>query len=326
MSNREKILALAVVCLVGLWGAKVLYGRYQRGQDNRQTQLQAAHDELATLKLAMMEGERAVRHLEGWQERSLPADREKALTLYKDWLAAKAKDAGLKVDNIKPAPRPTISSGFRAIGYQLEASGSLESLVKMMYEFYRSPQLHQITRLRLQRPVGGSELQVSLEAEALILPGAVATDSLPQGESKRLKLASVEDYQKSLGERDLASVYTPPRPPREAPTAPPAPPKFDDAEQAYFTSTVGNGDGLQAWIHVRTTGETLKLNVGEPVKVGALEGQIVSVERWSLVFQTGDQKFLVPIGHSLRKGKPLDAMSKAPADIQAVQAEEAPKS
>jgi hypothetical protein len=194
----------------------------------------------------------------------------------------------------------------------------------MMYEFYRSRQLHQITRLRLQRPVGGSELQVSLEAEALILPGAAATDSLPEGQSQRLELANVEEYQKSLGERDLSSVYTPPRPPRQAAAAPPAPPKFDDAEQAYFTSTVGSGDVLQAWIHVRTTGETLKLNAGEPVKVGALEGQIVSVERWSLVFQTGDKKFLVPIGHSLRKGKPVEGGGESSTGVPA--AEEAPKS
>jgi hypothetical protein len=317
LSNREKILALAVACLVGLWGVKVLYGRYQKGQDNRRAQIQAAEDELNKLKLTLKEGERADRRMKAWQKRSLPSDREKALSLYKDWLLDTAKDSGLNVDDIQPAARPTMSTGFRAIGYQLEATGSLADLVKMLYAFYSSPQLHQITRLRLQRPVGGSDLQVSLEAEALILPGAPATGNLPDGESKRLKLANVEAYQKSLGERDLASVYKPPRSQQETPTAPPAPPKFDDAEQAYFTSTVGTGDVLQAWIHVRTTGETLKLNAGEPVKVGALEGQIVSVERWSLVFQTGDKKFLVPIGHSLRKGKSLDDANEGSTKVEA---------
>jgi hypothetical protein len=300
-----------------------MYGRYVRGQDVRQSQLQAAQDELAKLQHSLRKGERAVRNMQTWQERSLPADRDRALSLYKDWLQAKAKEAGLKVDTIKPAGRSNAATGFSAISYQIEATGTLPNVVKMLHSFYSSPLLHQITRLRLMRPPGGSELQVSFEAEALSLLGATATDSLPEGDPKRLQLASLEEYQKSLGERNLASVYTPPRPPRDTTVAaPPAPPKFDDAEQAYFTSTVGVGDELQAWIHVRTTGETLKLNPGEAVKVGALEGQIVSVDRWSMVLLTGDKKFLVPIGTSIRKGKPLDGEPEASTSAEA----EAPKS
>jgi hypothetical protein len=181
--------------------------------------------------------------------------------------------------------------------------------------------LHQITRLRLQRPVGGSELQVSLEAEALILPGAVATDSLPEGESKRLMLASVEEYQKSLGERDLASVYTPPRQPPKVAAAPPAPPKFDDAELAYFTGVVGNGHGLQAWISVRTTGDVLRLMPGDAVKVGTLEGQIVAIDPLALVWQSGDKKYRVPLGQSLRKGTEIGAEGKAASPNDAEQPE-----
>jgi hypothetical protein len=323
MNQREKILAAAVLGLVGLWGLRMVYGGYVRGQDQRQSQLQAAQDELAKLQHSLRKGERAVRNMQAWQERSLPADRDRADSLYKAWLQAKAKDAGLKVETVTPAGRSNASAGYTAIAYRMEATGSLADVVKMLHSFYTSPLLQQVTRLQMTRPPGGSELQVSFEAEALSLPGATATDSLPEGDPKRLQLASLEEYQKSLGERNLASVYTPPRPPRDTTvSAPPPPPKFDDSEHAYFTSTVGVGDELQAWINVRTTGETLKLNPGEAVKVGALEGQIVSVDRWSLVLQTGDKKFLVPIGTPIRKGKPLDAEPESAADAEA----ESPKS
>jgi hypothetical protein len=315
MSHREKILAAAVLVLIVAFGSRWLYGRYERGMESRQAQLNVAQEELTLVKHALNQGERAVRQLEGWRERSLPANRDKALSLYKAWLLDKAKQAGLTVDDIKPAGRPTPSTAFQAIGYQIEATGTLSSVAAMLYEFYKSPQLHQITRLRLTRPPGAAQLQVSMETEALILPGANATDSLPAGESKRLKLASLAEYQKTLGERDLTNVYTPPQPPGEKRDVP-VPPKFDDAEQAHFTGTVGPNDALEAWINVRTTGETLHVSAGDPVKVGNLEGQIVSIDLRSLVFETDGKKYRVALGQSLRKGTELGADGKAASDAK----------
>lgn len=74
-----------------------------------------------------------------------------------------------------------------------------------------------------------------------------------------------------------------------------------------FSGAVDSGKGPQAWIHIRTTGEMLHLNAGDPIKVGALEGTIESVEDRSLVLRTGEKKFRVPLGSSLRKGQELDA-------------------
>jgi hypothetical protein len=314
VSKRERILAIGVACLAVALLGRYFYGRYDRALTLRQSQLAAAQDELATAKLALNQGEYAVRQMERWHERSLPANPEKALSLYKAWLMEKATAAGLAVEDIQRAQTARPGANVSAVGYRMQASGSLSSVVAMLYEFYRSPLLQQITLLRLTRPPGAANVQVTFQSEALILPGANATDKLPEGDSKRPKLASLAEYQKSLGDRDLVSVYTPPRPPVAKSEAPPAPPKFDDAEQAYFSGAVSNGGGMQAWINVRTTGETLHVAAGDPVKVGALEGQIVTVEPRSLVWQSGDKKFRVPLGESLRKGKELaaDGTSIAP--------------
>jgi hypothetical protein len=312
MTRREQVLAAGVAGLVVLWGGWKLYGRYNAGLSARRSQVNEAQEKLGNAELALAIGRDAVKKIERAQERSLPADRDKALTSYKAWLLAKAKSAGLNVDNIKPAPRTTASKEFDAIGYQMEASGTLSSVVEMLYEFYHSPQLHQITRLRLQRPPGLTQLQVTLEVEALCLKGAVATDSLPEGDSKRLNLASAAAYQKSLGERDLATVYTPPRPPappvvRRETQLPPTPPKFDESELAKFTGSVQGGKGREAWIRVQTTGETLHLYAGDDVNVGALKGQIESIDQLWLVLKIGDKRYRVALGDSLRNGKELDA-------------------
>lgn len=317
MNKRERILAGAVLALVALWAGRSMYGRYRIALDTRRTQVQDAQSQLAEANLTLAKGRSAVQQMEAWQKRSLPTDREKALSLYKAWLLAKAKTAGLTVNDIKPAAQTTASTMFSAIGYQIEATGTLSSVVSMLYEFYHSPQLHQITRLRLTRPPGATQLQVTLEVEALCLHGAIASDSVPEGDAKRLKLANVAAYQKSLGDRDLVTVYTPPRPPGAPPAErrdPPPPPTFDDSEFAMFSGSVDSGKGPQAWIHVRTTGEMLHLNAGDTVKVGALEGQIESVDEHSLVLKMGDKKYRVALGDSLRKGKELDANGQVKAE------------
>lgn len=308
MNKRERILALAVLVMVVLIGGKWGYGKYTRAMEQRQSELRTASEQLRSEKVKVGRGLRAMKKMDAWQQRSLPANREQALSLYKAWLLDKAKDAGLTVDDIKPLARTTPSTAYTAIGYQIEANGSLAALTKLLYEFYKSPQLQQITRLRLNHPPGATQLGITLEVEGLCLPGAVATDKMPEGTSNRLKLTSLDEYQKSLGERDLVSVYTPPRPPREksevAANTPPPPPKFDDAEHAYVTGIVQAGSRLQAWINVRTTGETLRVHEGDPVKVGSIEGTIQSIGPRSVVFKMGEDKQIsVELGHSLREEK-----------------------
>jgi hypothetical protein len=308
MNKREKMLAGAVLLLVVALVGRSLYGRYERALDTRTTEVTEAQKQLFAVNRKLAQGRAAVRQLQDWQTRSLPADREKAITLYKSWLLEKAKEAGLEVNDINPSSRPSASTAYTSIGYQIKATGSLTSVAAMLYEFYRSPQLHQVTRLQLSRPQGSSKIEVSLDVEALSLPGAEATDKLPEGDSKRLKLASLDEYKKTLTERDLVSVYKPPQPPRP-PVAersgPPKPPKFDDADQAHFTAAVGTVGSLQAWINVRTTGETLHLAAGDALKVGLLEGKIVSIDNRSMVYETDGKKFRVALGESLRKGKEL---------------------
>ena len=79
---------------------------------------------------------------------TLPANFDKALSLYKAWLLAKAKDSGLVVSDITLLPTTNNNAAYKAIGYQMVASGSLSSVVSMLYEFYRSPQLHQSAAYR----------------------------------------------------------------------------------------------------------------------------------------------------------------------------------
>jgi hypothetical protein len=325
MNPRERMLAGVIGAIVALYGAWWLFSGYGSALSSRNQQLANAEQKLAEVKRTVQKGRMAVQKVGELQKHSLPADRDKAQSLYKAWLMSTAESAGVKVNDIKLAARPTSSTAFDAIGYAIEANGPLPAVVSMLYEFYHSPILHQVTKLRLARPLGATQMQVTLEVEALCLKGADAKDALPEGESKRLKLASAAEYQKSLGERDLATVYAPPRPPAPPATkrdTPPTPPKFDEAELAKFSATINNGERWQAWINNRATGETLHLYAGDKLKIGALEGTIESVENRSLVLKTGDKKYRIALGESLRSGKELDA----DGNVKVEPAKEEPKS
>jgi hypothetical protein len=306
--------ALLVVAFIG----NRMFGRYQDALEARNTAVTEAENKLRTVKRKLAQGRTAVRKMQEWQSRSLPADQESALTLYKAWLLEKAKAAGLDVSDITPPSRSSGSGAYNTIGYTITAKGSLPNIVAMLYEFYRSPQLHQVTKLLMNRPPGAQQIDMTLEVEALSLSGADAIDKLPEGDSKRLRLAKVEDYKKTFEERDLVNVYQPPRPPGP-PVAErsekPAPPKFDDAEHAFFSGLTSGPTGApKAWINVRTTGTTMYLSAGDALKVGALDGKIVSIDNRSLVYETEGKKFRVALGESLRKGKELPAEGSAGAD------------
>ena len=133
MKQREKILAAVVIALVALVGGKHYYGRYQQSIASRQAEVRKAQSQLADAKSQVAKGRTAIQQLEAWQQRSLPADREKALSLYKVWLLAKAKDAGLAVSDIKLVSTASNQKAFKVIGYELVGSGSLSAVTAMLF-------------------------------------------------------------------------------------------------------------------------------------------------------------------------------------------------
>ena len=258
MSNREKMLAAAVLSLFLLWGGGKLWGRYNDSLANQRTALIAAQGKLDEAKLNLERGRMAMKQLEAWQKQSLPADRDVAQTLYREWLRAKCSDAGVTLDDIQTDQRTTRTDAYSTIGYTITAHGSLKAVTSLLYSFYRSTVLQQITRLQVRPGAEVGQLSIVLQIEALVLPGSANTAKLPEGESKRLAKASADDYVKSITGRNLLTAYSPPHaePPPSAAHVDPPKPKFDDAEFAFVTGIVEVNGRLQAWITVRTTAKS----------------------------------------------------------------------
>ena len=91
MNRREKMLAAAVLLLVVALLGRWMYGSYQRALETRTDAVTEAQKQLMVVNRKLAQGRAALRQLQEWQTRSLPADQERALTLYKAWLLEKAK-------------------------------------------------------------------------------------------------------------------------------------------------------------------------------------------------------------------------------------------
>jgi hypothetical protein len=112
----------------------------------------------------------------------------------------------------------------------------------------------------------------------------------------------------------------PPTPPREAG---PPPPRFDKAKFTFLTGVLNvDGEG-EAWLLVRTTGELLKLRLGESFDVDTLKGKITQIGRQDIQIETSDGKhLLVTIGESLRDGIAVTAAEEPTSPTAATGSDE----
>ena len=190
---REKFLVATVLCLLLLWGGGELWQRYDNALALKRSNLITARGQFDDAQLALERGRLARKQLDSWQKRSLPADREVAQSLYRVWLETQFKQAGLTIDDIQPSQQLAPAAGYTAIGYTVSARGSLKSLTALLLEFYRSTLLQQITRLQLRSATDPSQLNVTLQTEALIVSGT-GNEKLPEGVAKRPASANAAEY------------------------------------------------------------------------------------------------------------------------------------
>ena len=149
MSEREKLLALAVGVLLLLVGLNKGYRAYQDALDGARTEQQTAEQALSTARAAVERGDRARLQLAQWQAQSLPANVDIAESLYQDWLHKQLTDAGLKVKQLREmSSRARRNDNYEQLTFSVTAQGSLESLVKFLYEFYRANHLCIASRMR----------------------------------------------------------------------------------------------------------------------------------------------------------------------------------
>lgn len=297
MQQREKILLACVLALLGLMGLRYGYGMVTAAFDARENQITALRRDISKKELEVLAGRRASKRLAAYEARSLPADAERAQSLYQDWLIDLLDESGLAGGVISQAPQSKRNS-FHRLNFTLSGEGSLSEVVRLLHGFYAANHLHQVRSLMLKPAKEGREFELLLTVEALALPGALHTTALPAAPSARLDPADLAAYQQPITERNLFAPYEPPR--EEEP-----PPEFDVARYTTVSAIVHSNGRRQVWLNNRVSGDVLKLHEGGQFEVGSLRGQVDRIGRRAVEIRLDDQRWLLELGETLRDGAPL---------------------
>src|SRR5690348_9603648 len=170
MTKREQTMAAGVLGALILGGAGFLFNLFFL------CPLSARQATIASLQAEKQRKEERIRQIQAqqaqlqqWKRESLPGDPDQdqmATTrrLYSEYLRDLLTDSGLasptlKIDSSKPDTRTSLMLPgkkqpiYTRLKFTVEeARGNLAALVTMMERFYRTPLLHEIKEISVQRP------------------------------------------------------------------------------------------------------------------------------------------------------------------------------
>jgi hypothetical protein len=295
MKPRERMLAIGVAALVGLLLLNAVYQQISGAFTQRNGQKAELEKKVQDKQRTIETGRRAEKLLAQWRHRSLPSNKESARSQYNQWLVSLVDRVKLESPVVDYMPTIGRSTAYDKFGYRIKGDGdvSMKQLIQFLFEFYNTNQLHQIRQLTIKPKADGKQMELTIDVEAMQLPGADRPDKLNLEPSGRLKLGSQSAYEKTIGDRNLFVAYTPPKQERVK-TEPPktvAKQPFDIAKFAKITGIVEDNDRPQIWVSVQTTGELLKLSEGEDFTVGDVQCKVVKIGvRDAVVTVAGKQK------------------------------------
>jgi len=309
LKKREKILAGVTVALVAVFVGKWTLS----GDGGTLGALRQERDDLLAeveqKKAQVHRGRKAAAHLDAWQRRSLPSDRDIARSLYQNWLLElvdKVEFGHAKVESGEVRSHLGI---YWRLPFTIRGQGTLDQLIRLLHAFYSAGHLHQIRRLSIKPDEDSKKLNLTISVEAISLPEADRRDKLSVEPSSHTDLLELPAYRKTIVERNLFGPYVPPPPPvvhtepKEPPKPPePQPPSFDHAKYTVVTAILEVGGLPQVWIQVRTTGKKFELREGGSFDVGTDRATVVRIGRREVEIEIDGRRRIVRLGESVRDG------------------------
>jgi hypothetical protein len=360
VTKREQTMAAGVLGVVILGGVGFLFNVFfLRPLSARQASIAQFQADIARKEERIRQVEAQRLQLLQWKRESLPGDTDQdqmptTRRLYSEYLRDLLTESGLasptlKIDSVKPDTRTSpMLPGKKPVYTRLkftveEARGNLAALVTMLERFYRTPLLHEIKEISVQRPrtrTGGQradDLDVKLTVEALVVNGAEVRSYLlfvdprlmvadavaglaggPVGLGAALweagpggKLAPTPLARSERSYADIAgkNVFYPA-------AAEEKKPDVDVARFVYLTDITRDDRRSQAFLYDRYNNRTTRLRAsrgfdsfrvvdenGKPI----VRGKVVRMTERDVYFEADEKFYVIHVGESLDEAlrKPL---------------------
>jgi hypothetical protein len=273
MQQRERVLAIGLGLMVSLFVLYWGFGRYRSMFSSREALIKNRSDDVKKFRTKLAKIKRDSDRRKELEKRSLPKDESKAETLYQEWLVTLANK--LQSNNVATRDVRTRSKGYTALGFRVTGEGSLEQITQVLFDFYSTNHLHQITTLSIDPQEKTGNLKLDMNIDALILPGVKRTDSLTTEPGDNLVLEGFDKYKSAIAGRNLFAEYKPPAEPR-TPELPK--PDFDKAKLAVLTTIVEVDGKPQAWFVDRGVSKQTELYEGDEFDVAGVKGKVKRID------------------------------------------------
>jgi hypothetical protein len=102
---------------------------------------------------------------------------------------------------------------------------------------------------------------------------------------------------------------------------PPPPPGFNHAKFTILTAVLDIGGIREIWLHVRTTGETLKLHAGDQFEIGSIKGTVAQIGVSDFVFEADGKQRKLEKGGVLEQAQVFAATAISAEPEKPVEAE-----
>jgi hypothetical protein len=236
--------------------------------------------------------------------RSLPSKDDFAKSLYQNYLMVLAGDTGIQGSRIDPGSVAVVKAQnktyYNKYTFTIHGKGSLEKISEFLRRFRKSDYLHLVRKVT-PRPIKNSnDMDVSITIEALSLPQARTTRTLPITDAKQFAATDADKIMlKLITDRALFSPFVPPQAVVEQrPREEVRPASFDHSPYCYVTGVVEVDGKPQVWVEIRTEGKTFKLYEGEMFKLGTVRCFVKKIEFDRVQFEASGGLYTIKTGKS----------------------------
>ncbi len=284
--RRQQILAGVLVAMLLYFGGESVWETQVRSRLNEQESRLAEMAEKLEKRTKLFRKTKKLKpKIQEWERQALSEDSETARSLYRHWLLTLIRDARLQNSRVD-ARSPRSRRGYRVLSVSASARGSLQQIVDALFAFENADLLHKIVSIRLVPRGSGGQFELSMEIEAIMMPG-VKRDHLAPGRIQRTVSADRRAYD-VIARDNIFGIAVDHR---------------DPMQMTRLTGVTSRNGVLLAWITEEISDQVHRLPEGAEFDTAALRGRIVHIDQDRVTIETGGRRIQMAIGESFAQAR-----------------------
>ena len=173
MTQRERILAIAVGVVLLLFAGQYVFNTVTRTLDEKQLSIEEAEKKLNNMNKSFTDGAIAAKKMKTLASKSLPKNLESLVAQYKEWLTELGSDSGMTAIRVVPPNGPAKSSeAYTAYNFNLQGNMRIDRVLDLQGKYYDRDYLHRITSLRMSPTAQKDIVSVTMQSQVLALASA----------------------------------------------------------------------------------------------------------------------------------------------------------